>query len=109
VSRGGIFINGDEHRPESDAEYLAHLHWWAALMKAGLNDGLIPASFQSVFEAWHDRNIRRFGEPKSSADDFLETTAEQLRHLTTAGLGSSDVVWNEKLWGVIRARRVVSG
>ena len=74
-------------------------------MEAGLADGSIPESFQPVFEAWYDRNIRRFGEPKESGDDFLETVASQLRRLSEAGFHSGELIWNEKLWGVVCARR----
>jgi tRNA (cmo5U34)-methyltransferase len=109
LAASGVFINGDEYRPESDADYLALLHEWAEQMQSALDGGLVAASFQPVFETWYDRNIRRFGEPKKSGDDFLETIATQLRHLTEAGFHSSDAVWNEKLWGVICGRRAELG
>ncbi|MEX0612190.1 MAG: class I SAM-dependent methyltransferase [Pirellulales bacterium] len=100
----GVFINGDEYRPESDADYLAQLEWWAAQKNSAEARGLIPASFKPVFEAWYDRNIRRFGEPKQSGDDCHETLAAQIGYLRDAGFHSADVCWNEKLWGVITAR-----
>ncbi|HEX2473955.1 MAG TPA: class I SAM-dependent methyltransferase, partial [Lacipirellulaceae bacterium] len=82
---GGVFLNGDEYRSESDAEYLSHLEWWVADKNSATERGLIPASFAPVFEAWCDRNVRRFGEPKQSGDDCHETIAAQTAYLRDAG------------------------
>ena len=38
-----------------------------------------------MFDAWHDRNVRRFGEPKTSGDDCHETAAVQEEYLRAAG------------------------
>jgi tRNA (cmo5U34)-methyltransferase len=103
LARGGIFINGDEYRPESDVEYRAKLEWWAADKQAKEERGLIPASFKPVFDAWYDRNIRRFGEPKQSGDDCHETIAVQLGYLRDAGFAQIETVWREKLWAVVHA------
>jgi SAM-dependent methyltransferase len=105
LADGGIFINGDEYRPESDAEYLAQLEWWAEQKKAATERGLIPASFQPVWEAWHDRNIRRFGEPKRSGDDCLETIPAQIDYLRKVGFQSPDTIWHEQLWAVAAASK----
>jgi ubiquinone/menaquinone biosynthesis C-methylase UbiE len=105
LSAGGVFINGDEYRPESDVEYLAHLHWWAEHMKAGQTAGLIPGSFQPVFETWYDRNIRRFGEPKKSGDDCQETIAAQTSRLRDVGFEDIDTIWAAHLWAIVLARK----
>src|SRR3954468_22888810 len=39
---GGIFINGDEHRPADDAEFLALLQKWSQHMYLALEAGRIP-------------------------------------------------------------------
>src|SRR3954447_16411832 len=41
---GGIFINGDEYRPESDAELRALLEEWSLHMSSAIADGRIPKS-----------------------------------------------------------------
>jgi SAM-dependent methyltransferase len=108
LSSGGVFINGDEYRPESDADYLATLQWWTAQKDIADEHGQIPASFRPMFEAWHDRNIRRFGEPKKSGDDCHETIAVQIGYLQDSGFAQVKTVWSEKLWGVIRARKIAA-
>lgn len=102
---GGVFINGDEYRPEKDADYLATLQWWSEQKELAEQRGLIPTSFRPMFDAWHDRNIRRFGEPKKSGDDCHETIAASIRYLETAGFMDVKAVWADKLWAVVRARR----
>jgi SAM-dependent methyltransferase len=105
LAPGGIFLNGDEHRPEADAEYLARLEWWANEMNSAMARGRIPTSFAPVFETWYDRNVRRFGEPKQSGDDCLETVAAQVGYLSNAGFAEAQTVWAKKLWAVIQASR----
>jgi hypothetical protein len=68
--------------------------------------GLIPVSFAPVYEAWYDRNIRRFGQPKQSGDDSLETTAAQITSLRAAGFVDMRADWREKLWAVLAAHKV---
>jgi SAM-dependent methyltransferase len=105
LAPGGVFINGDEFRPESDEEYLALLKQWATHMQSGIDNGLIPAEFQDTFDQWHDRNIMRFGAPKRSGDDCLETLTVQRGYILSIGFKSAEIVWNEQLWGVVRARK----
>jgi hypothetical protein len=97
-----VFINGDEYRPESDAEYLAQLQWWAKHMQSALARGLIPASFQPVLEGWCDRNLRRFGQPKKSGDDCPETIAAQTAYLRDAGFTQIEAPWTKKLWALVK-------
>jgi SAM-dependent methyltransferase len=101
LAPGGVFLNGDEFRPEKDADYLALLEWWAAQKEIAEKKGQIPESFRPVFEAWHDRNIRRFGEPKKSGDDCLETITVQAGYLRSIGFTQVDMLWTDKLWGVL--------
>jgi tRNA (cmo5U34)-methyltransferase len=44
LAPGGLFINGDEFRPESNSEYRAQLEWWVANKNSATERGLIPAS-----------------------------------------------------------------
>jgi SAM-dependent methyltransferase len=108
LTNGGVFINGDEYRPESDADYLATLQWWAEQKELAEKRGQIPQSFRPVFDAWYDRNIRRFGEPKVSGDDCHETIATQVSHLQATGFREVRIVWSERLWSVLVARTVAA-
>jgi SAM-dependent methyltransferase len=107
LAPGGVFINGDEYRPDSDADYLAALEWWTAQKEAAEARGQIPTSFRPMFEAWYDRNVRRFGEPRKSGDDCHETIAVQTGYLKQAGFESVTTTWNEQLWGVVVARKAI--
>jgi cyclopropane fatty-acyl-phospholipid synthase-like methyltransferase len=100
---GGVFLNGDEYRPAADSEYRALLEWWSEHMFAALDASRIPSSFRGTVDAWYDRNIRRFGEPKSSGDDCLETIAEQIAALQDAGFQPIECDWKAELWAVLRA------
>ena len=105
IAPGGLFLNGDEMRPESDAEYLAAMQWWCEQKDRAAAAGQIPESFQPMLDAWHDRNVRRFGEPKTSGDDCHETGAVQEKYLRAAGFRDVRVAWNEKLWGILYGRK----
>jgi hypothetical protein len=105
LASSGVFLNGDEFRPASDAEYRAVMEWWAADKQAAEDRGLIPESFRPVFAAWYDRNVRRFGEPKSSGDDCHETIPAQTLYLREAGFATVTTAWAEKLWAVVMARK----
>lgn len=102
---GGLFLNGDEVRPESDAEYRATMERWADFMRAGMSSGKIPAIFHPAAQGWIDRNVTRFGEPKKSGDDCHETAAIQLDYFRTAGFREADVAWHRELWSVLRGLR----
>lgn len=106
LAPGGVFINGDEFRPADDAELLKLYQEWSAHMHAAIDDGRIPDSFRATLELWQDRNITRFGEPKKSGDDCLETIDDQVRYLHDAGFGEVKSVWTQKLWGVVFASKV---
>ena len=98
---GGVFINGDEYRPTTDAEYRTLLENWSVHMYSALDAGRIPISFRETIDKWHDRNIRRFGEPKKSGDDCLETIGTQLGYLRDAGFAEVETIWADSLWAVI--------
>jgi SAM-dependent methyltransferase len=105
LAPNGLFLNGDELRPEPDADYLAMMEWWSERKDVDTAEGRIPESFRPVFEAWHDRNIRRFGEPKHSGDDCHETAAAQEAYLRAVGFRDVHIAWDEKLWGILFGRR----
>ena len=105
LALGGTFINGDEYRPADDAEYLALFKEWSAHMSAAIADGRIPEDFHPTLDYWHDRNIRRFDEPKKSGDDCHETIAVQVGYLREAGFAKVETAWGEKLWAVVVARK----
>jgi hypothetical protein len=101
----GLFLNGDEVRPESDADYLAAMNWWCDQKDQALAAGQIPESFRQNLVAWRDRNVGRFGEPKTSGDDCHETAAVQMEYLRQSGFRDVRLAWNEQLWGILYGRR----
>jgi SAM-dependent methyltransferase len=101
LAADGLFLNGDELRPESDADYLATMRWWSHHKELETAAGRIPESFRPMSEAWHERNITRFSEPKHSGDDCHETAAVQLDYLRSAGFRDVRLAWQERLWGVL--------
>lgn len=102
---GGVFINGDEHRPASDAEYLVLLEQWGRHMESSHASGAIPESFGTVIDAWKKRNIAEFSRPRKSGDDCLETSETQVGYLRAAGFNPVDVPWSRELWAVFVARK----
>jgi tRNA (cmo5U34)-methyltransferase len=105
LARGGMFINGDEYRPESDADLRTLLDEWSVHMSGAIEEGRIPETFRATLDFWKDRNINRFNEPKKSGDDCHETLATQLSYLRDGGFGSVHATWSQKLWGVVQAVR----
>lgn len=103
---GGVFINGDEHRPALDAAYLALLEQWGRHMESSHASGTIPESFGTVISAWKKRNIVEFGSPRKSGDDCLETLETQVDYLRAAGFIPVDVPWSCELWAVFVARKL---
>ncbi|HEX4415468.1 MAG TPA: class I SAM-dependent methyltransferase [Lacipirellulaceae bacterium] len=104
LAPGGLFINGDEYRPESDAELRAFFEEWSVHMSSAIAEGHIPVSFRATLDFWKDRNINRFHEPKKSGDDCHETLATQIGYLKEAGFENVRATWVEKLWGVVIAQ-----
>lgn len=100
---GGVFVNGDEYRPPSDAAYRAELAAWGEHMRSCLAAGTIPETFGEVLGRWEDRNLHDFGGPRQSGDDCHETVEEQTARLYGAGFARVETLWSERLWGVLRA------
>jgi tRNA (cmo5U34)-methyltransferase len=105
LAPGGVFVNGDEYRPESDAEFRALLQRWSSHMQSGIHEGRIPADFQPIYDHWHNRNLVQFGAPKASGDDCQETVDAQRQYLSAAGFTVTQVSWNEQLWGVLTTKK----
>lgn len=103
--RGGVFLNGDEIRAESDEDYLAALLRWAQHMDKGVAAGNIPASFGSLIAKWKRRNIEEFGAAKHSGDDCYETVAAQMGNLRAAGFADVRIAWQQAMWALFAAER----
>jgi SAM-dependent methyltransferase len=105
LAPGGMLINGDEYRPESDAELRALLEEWSIHMSGAIAEGRIPDSFRATLDFWKDRNINRFAEPKKSGDDCHETAETQIFYLREIGFADVQLAWAAKLWGVLVAHK----
>jgi SAM-dependent methyltransferase len=102
LAHGGVLLNGDEVRHESDDEYLASLRQWSAHMQAKQDTGEIPPQMAEILDAWREKNIARFGTAKKSGDDCHETIAVQLDYLRAAGFATADVPWQREMWAILR-------
>jgi SAM-dependent methyltransferase len=102
LALGGVLLNGDEVRPGDDAPYLAQLSAWADHMRRVMAAGVIPPAFHAALEAWIERNVSRFGEPKKSGDDCHETIEAQLGYFRAAGFQTADCPWRQTMWAVLR-------
>jgi tRNA (cmo5U34)-methyltransferase len=103
LAPGGVFINGDEYRPESDADFRALLERWSSHMQSGIHEGRIPRDFQPIYDHWHNRNLIQFGQPKNSGDDCQETVESQIDYVTPTGFDRVEVLWTVQLWAVLRS------
>ena len=95
LGSGGVLLNGDEVRPVDEVQYRAQLTGWADHMRAGMSSGTIPPAFHAALNAWIERNVTRFGEPKKSGDDCHETIATQLDYFRAAGFATTGSVVQE--------------
>lgn len=106
LSPGGLFLNGDEVRPESDPDYLAECQKWGRWMQAAVAAGQIPPVMAEGLRKWQQRNIEQFGEPRKSGDDCHETLDRQLEYLRQAGFEQADSPWQAELWAILRGQRL---
>ena len=102
---GGLFVNGDEYRPPSDATYLTYLGEWGEHMRSAVAAGLTPPSFAEIVDRWAERNLYGFGGERQSGDDCHETVEEQTARLYGAGFKLVETRWRERLWGVLVAAK----
>jgi tRNA (cmo5U34)-methyltransferase len=105
LAPGGLFINGDEHRPASDDEYRRLLVQWSEHMHAAVADGRIPESFNPTLEKWRRRNLDEFGTLRTSGDDCLETAEVQVEYLRQTGFATVEVPWSDELWAAFVATK----
>jgi tRNA (cmo5U34)-methyltransferase len=105
LADGGVLLNGDEVRPESDADYLAQVQKWAAHMHRVIDSGQIPPAMSQALLGWEERNVQQFGGPRRSGDDCHETMATQLNYFHRAGFSTADAPWQQEMWAVMRGVR----
>jgi tRNA (cmo5U34)-methyltransferase len=102
---GGVLLNGDEVRAESEAEYRRHVERWAAHMQQLIDTQAVTPAMAHALTGWQERNVARFGEPRTSGDDCHETAAAQLGYFEFAGFSETRVIWERELWNVLRGRK----
>lgn len=101
---GGILLNGDEVRAESETEYRRQVETWAAHMQQLIENEEVTPAMAEGLRKWQQRNVDQFGTPRSSGDDCHETAAVQLGYLREAGFTDVEVVWHKDLWTLLQAR-----
>lgn len=102
LAPGGVFLNGDEVRPEAEADYLAICRTWVNHMHRVIAAGLIPAPMCDALRKWEERNVKQFGQPRVSGDDCHETLDAQLAYFRDGGFSRADAPWRKPLWAVLR-------
>ncbi len=102
---GGVLLNGDEVRAESDDEYRAHVERWSEHMQRLIDTNAVTPAMADALRGWRKRNVERFGEPRVSGDDCHETAAIQLAYFDSAGLQETCVAWQRELWTLLCGRR----
>jgi SAM-dependent methyltransferase len=105
LSHGGIFINGDEVRPASDAEYLSRMKTWAEHMHRVMDAQLVPQPLHAALLGWEARNVTQFGTPKHSGDDCHDTVAQQLDWFRACGFVDCACPWQKEMWAVMVGRK----
>ncbi|TWT96739.1 N5-glutamine S-adenosyl-L-methionine-dependent methyltransferase [Botrimarina colliarenosi] len=103
LSPGGVFVNGDEYRPPSDATYREWLEEWGEHMRSAVATGRTPATFGEIVDRWQERNLADFGGQRESGDDCHETVEEQAARLYGAGFRGVETTWRHRLWAVLVA------
>ena len=93
LAPGGVLMNGDEVRQESDAEYRAHLEAWAARMQEVAESRNLSEPMRRTLAGWKRRNVDQFDLPKSSGDDCHEKVEIQLDYLRDAGFAEVSGPW----------------
>ncbi len=105
LAPGGIFLNGDEVRPEREGDYRREVEAWAEHMRRHMASGSIGEAFHPALDKWIERNVTHFGGPRKSGEDCHETAAAQLAYLQSAGFAVVDCPWHRHLWGILRGTK----
>jgi tRNA (cmo5U34)-methyltransferase len=97
----GILLNGDEIRAADDAKFRREVESWASHMSEIVADGRVDAGIKPMLDKWVERNVTRFGQPRTSGDDWQETIEAQLAYLCDCGFRSVTVPWHKRMWAVL--------
>ena len=101
LTPGGMFINGDEVRPESDEAYRDVLQESCAHKRHLIQEGLVPETMHEILQAWEERNLQPLDQPRVSGDDCHETIDRQLHWLKACGFARAECIWHQQLWAVM--------
>lgn len=105
LSPGGILLNGDEVRPESETDYRHQVNVWAAHMDQLISDETVTPAMAGALHKWRQRNVDEFDTPKVSGDDCHETAATQLKYLEDAGFVDVAADWSREFWTLLQGRK----
>ncbi|MGD9854969.1 MAG: trans-aconitate 2-methyltransferase [Planctomycetaceae bacterium] len=104
---GGVLLNGDEVRADSDVEYRGQVERWAAHMRELIRTEAVTPAMADALRGWEERNVARFDEPRMSGDDCHETAETQLSYFRSVGFAQTGIAWQRALWTVLRGRKAV--
>lgn len=103
LADGGLFLNGDETRPDDDDDYRTLLEQVSERHARLMSAGTFPPPLADALVAWKQRQIEGFDQPRQSGDDCHESVDAHLRHLRQAGFKTVRLLWQRDLWSLLMA------
>jgi tRNA (cmo5U34)-methyltransferase len=100
LNKGGVFINGDEIRGESEPIYFMYLKHWSDYFIEKCKKGEVSEKMTEVLEKYVERNITNFGKPDPNPKDIHCGMVKQIQWLQEAGFKGSECFWKKYLFAV---------
>ena len=108
LAPGGMLLNADEIRGESDASYLLSLRFWDSHVRKQCAEGLISRKMQDTWEAFTKRNLENFPNNDPDRKDIHCRLPLQIEWLRAAGLEGVECFWRRYLWAVFGGMKPIS-
>ncbi len=100
LTPGGIFINADEVKGESDSIYLMYLNFWNNHVNEQYNKGKVSKQMKEIWDKYVDRNITNFGMVEENPKDIHAQLVKQLNWMQEIGFGNLECFWKNYLWAI---------
>ena len=100
LAAGGVLLNADEVRGESDVSYLMSLQFWDAHVRKRCAEGLVSEKMEEVWNSYAERNIENFPNEDPNPKDIHCPLAVQLDWLREIPLQDVECFWKGYLWAL---------
>jgi tRNA (cmo5U34)-methyltransferase len=100
LDTGGLFLNADEVKGESDLTYLMFLKYWDEHVKGMSEKGLLSLKMIDVWDQYVERNIVNFNVVQENPKDIHCSMNTQLLWLKDMGYKDVECFWKNFLWAV---------